>query len=148
MSFEASDLEFLHEAVIPVRLSVLKQAGAPALASLWFEPRDEALWCAVQKDSFMARCLRHDARCAFEVAGDLPPYRGLRGPATGHVEPARGKEVLERLLDRYLGNSNAELREWLWSRSDTEVALRIVPERITRWDFSSRMQPGGPTHRS
>ena len=73
--------------------------------------------------------------------------RGLRGPATGHVEAAQGKAVLERLLDRYLGDSNAELRDWLWSRADSEVALRIVPERITRWDFSARMQPAGPARR-
>lgn len=147
MSFDPDDLEFLHRAVIPVRLSVLNPDGAPALASLWFEPREEALWCAVQEDAFVARCLRADARCAFEVAGDLPPYRGLRGPASGRVEAAEGQAVLGRLLDRYLGESNAELRDWLWSRSDTEVALRIEPTHLTRWDFSDRMQHSGPASR-
>ncbi|MEM9404815.1 MAG: pyridoxamine 5'-phosphate oxidase family protein [Acidobacteriota bacterium] len=147
MSFDANDLDFLSSAVIPVRLSVLKAGGAPALASLWFEPHEDALWCAVQEDAFIARCLGNDPRCAFEVAGDLPPYKGLRGPATGRVEAAEGKDVLARLLDRYLGEGNAELRDWLWSRAESEVALRIVPERITRWDFSARMQPSGPSNR-
>ena len=77
--------------VIPVRLSVLKADGAPALASLWFEPHEDALWCAVQDDAFIARCLRGDARCAFEVAGDLPPYRGLRGPALRDRRSRRGQ---------------------------------------------------------
>ena len=141
MIFTASDLEFLEAAVIPVRLSVLAAHGNPAIASLWFRPSKDALWCAVQTDSFLAKCLRRDARCAFEVAGDRPPYRGVRGQATAAVVADSGSETLEFLLDRYLGDRDQKLRGWLLSRSETEVALRVSPTRISRWDYSRRMEP-------
>jgi hypothetical protein len=52
--------------------------------------------------------------------------------------------VLDRLLERYLDVSNAELAGWLRDRSATEVALRIGELRVTSWDFSGRMRPQEP----
>lgn len=130
---------YLDETVIPIRLSFLARDGCPRVASHWFVYDGGRLWCAVQSASFVARCLGEDPRCAFEVAADEPPYRGVRGHGAATLERARGPEVLRRLIARYLGDRDPELQRFLLERAGDEVAIRIDPERWTTWDFSDRM---------
>jgi hypothetical protein len=129
---------FLTDVRIPVRIATSGRSG-PLVQSLWYEWRGDALWCATQLDAVVTRRLRADPVCGFEVAGDLPPYRGVRGQARVEIQPAQAAEVLPRLLDRYHVAPDAELRAWLLSRLDSEVALRLVPLRATTWDYSARM---------
>lgn len=130
---------FLEQALIPARLSFLTQSGSPVVASHWFLFSEGALWCAVQRDSFTARCLAADDRCAFEVAGDLPPYRGVRGRGRATLVPERGEPLLRQLMARYLGNRSPALQRYLLSRATTETALRIEPEKLSSWDYTDRM---------
>jgi len=51
--------------------------------------------------------------------------------------------VLEQLADRYLEGRDRRLRQWLLSRVQTEVILRITPRRVTSWDFQRRMSAAG-----
>lgn len=130
--------EFLRGARIPIRLATVDSEG-PFVQSLWFEYCDGVLWCATQASAVVVRRLQADARCAFEVGGDEPPYRGVRGRATAQVVPEAAADVLPRLIERYLGSGSASLRRWLLGRLETEVALRITPTSMTSWDFSARM---------
>ena len=133
---------FLRDAVIPVRLATGGRDGAPLVQSLWFRYDDDALWCATQQSSVLARRLSVDARCGFEVAGDAPPYRGVRGTGRAELltEPAR--EVLEGLVDRYHGTRDSRFARWLLSRAETEVAVRIGDLSVVSWDFGQRMTAG------
>lgn len=129
--------EHLESAVIPLRLAT---AGTfPLVQSLWFTFDGASLWCATQADSVVARRVRRSANVGFEIASDLPPYRGVRGTGTASVDMTRGPEVLAELIDRYLGDEPTPLGEWLLSRSDTEVAIRIDGLTVTSWDYSARM---------
>ena len=89
------------------------------------------------------RFLRADARCGFEVAGDVPPYRGVRGYGRARLVPERGEAVLRALVLRYLGSDEGSLARWLLSRAAREVAVRIEPQRFLSWDYSERMEGGG-----
>ena len=131
---------FLSKTVIPIRLACNARAGFPLLLSVWFLFEEDHLWCAVQRDSKLARCLAADDRCAFEVAGDEPPYRGVRGQGRAALVAARGEEILGRLLDRYLGGRESDLGRWLLGRASDEVAIRIAPAWVTAWDFTERMK--------
>jgi hypothetical protein len=83
--------------------------------------------------------LERDPRCAFEVAGDDPPYRGVRGQGEAHLSTADGPAVLLSLIDRYLGDRDSTFARWLVSRSSDEVAIRVNPGWMTSWDFTRRM---------
>ncbi len=131
--------QFLAETCIPLRLAWHGPSGFPVVASLWFLHRDAALWCATRPDAAVARHLRRDGRCAFEVAPDQPPYRGVRGAATATVDPAGGKALLEELLIRYTGGLDSSLARGLLARADDEVVLRLEPTRLTSWDYRERM---------
>lgn len=129
---------FLAEQLIPVRLATSGRSGA-MVQSMWFEFRDDALWCATQADSLIVRRLRNDPRVGYEVAGDRPPYRGVRGRATADIDDRAAADVLDRLIERYLDDPSCTLARWLRSRAATEVALRLTPLTMHSWDYSARM---------
>ena len=129
----------LQSSVIPLRLA--SSGRYPLVQSLWFLFEDDALWCATQEDSVLARRLHRDARCGWEVAADDPPYRGVRGTGHATMEKAAAADVLPRLIARYLGDTESPLGAWLLSRIDTEVAIRIDGLSVTSWDYTPRMRP-------
>lgn len=129
----------LDGARIPLRLACRSTADWPVVLSLWFVPCDGALWCATQRSARVVEMLRADGRCAFEVAGDQPPYRGVRGQATARVIEKLGAPVLEAVVDRYLPSRDTPLARWLLSRREDEVALRIDPRTVVSWDYGFRM---------
>lgn len=132
---------YLRATVIPLRLA---SAGRKLLVqSLWFEFDGSSLWCASQSDSVLVRRLRKDDRVGFEVSADTPPYRGVRGHGRAHLDPPRAADLLPRLIERYLGpnvdGKPRPLADWLLSRIDDEVAIRIDGLTVTSWDYSARM---------
>lgn len=132
--------QYLAEMKIPLRLSCVTDSGWPVVLSLWYLYEDGHLYCATQESAKVVDYLEQDSRCGFEVAGDKPPYRGVRGQATAVILPDQGLEILSRLLIRYLGGTDNLLAEKLLSRSTPEVALRITPINHATWDFTKRMK--------
>ena len=135
---EAEIIAFLEGTRIPVRLATDGSSG-PLVQSLWFAPRGMELWCCTQRSSLLTRRLERDDRVGFEVAADTPPYRGVRGTGVAHLINQDVESTLRVLIQRYQGNERTELSDWLFSRVDSEVAVRIEPRTVSTWDYSSRM---------
>lgn len=131
-------VEFLDATVIPIRIASAGRTS-PLVQSLWYLHDDDALWCCTRADAVLTRRLTSDPRCGFEVSGDLPPYRGVRGTAKAEILPDRAPDMLPRLIQRYLGDTPGPLAEWLLSRLDREVAIRLHSLRVTSFDFTQRM---------
>lgn len=136
--------EHLLRSKIPLRLATSGQSGWPLIVSLWYVYLDGMLWCASQQDATVIATLGRDPRCAFEVAADLPPYRGVRGRGRATIDRRRGGEILRILLDRYNVPADGGLGRWLLSRLDTEVAIGIRPTWRGSWDFTRRMTDDTP----
>ncbi len=130
---------FLAESTIPLRLACNAGKGFPSLNSMWFEYREGSLWCATHSSSAILGFLREDPRCALEVAPNEPPYCGVRGQATAELSREGAGELLERLISRYLGESNPGLATWLMSRVDEEWVIRLKPVWLSAWDYRARM---------
>jgi nitroimidazol reductase NimA-like FMN-containing flavoprotein (pyridoxamine 5'-phosphate oxidase superfamily) len=135
----AEILHFLEQTLVPVRLAANGANGHPLLLSLWFAQRDGRIWCATQRDSRIATLLARDPRCAFEVAPESPPYRGVRGQALASLHEERGAETLSLLIDRYLGDRRSELARWLLGRAENETAIALEPRSLVSWDYRVRM---------
>jgi len=131
--------KYLSESTIPMRLASSGRTGWPLVVSLWYVYRNGMLWCACQQDSKVISLLENDPRCAFEIAGDHPPYRGVRGRGRAILDRARGGEILGALLGRYDVSPRGRLGQWLLSRRDAEVAIGIDPTWLGSWDFTERM---------
>ncbi len=132
--------EFLAEARIPMRLAANTDSGFPVILSLWFLPEEHELLAAVHRNARIAKRLKADARCAFEIAPNEPPYRGVRGWAIASLESEGAPELLKRLLNRYLGSGESSLGRFLLARADEELIVRLQPSRIDSWDYSERME--------
>lgn len=135
---EARIIDFLDTTIIPIRLATNGSSG-PLVQSLWFAPRGLELWCCTQKTSLLTKRIERDDRVGFEVAADTPPYRGVRGTGVAHLVDTGVEATLRTLIERYQGAERTELSDWLVSRVDSEVAIRIEPRTISSWDFSHRM---------
>lgn len=136
---ESEVRRFLEQAQIPMRLAVNAPSGFPVVLSLWFLLEGDELLAAVHRDARVARRLRDDGRCGFEIAPNEPPYRGVRGQATAALESSGAGALLERLLLRYLGSTDSKLGRFLLGRADEELVVRLRPVRIASWDYSHRM---------
>jgi nitroimidazol reductase NimA-like FMN-containing flavoprotein (pyridoxamine 5'-phosphate oxidase superfamily) len=130
---------FLDESVIPLRLAVVARSGWPVVVSLWFARDGDAILCATQQSSPLVTALAAEPRCAFEVAGCEPPYRGVRGRARVTVQPDLDLVILRRLVERYLGDAEGRFASWLLGRTTPEVMLRLEPVEVSSWDYRSRM---------
>lgn len=132
--------EFLAQSRVPLRLACITRQGWPMVLSLWYLYDAGSIYCATQKSSKLVYHLEGNPRCGFEVAGDQPPYQGVRGQGEAFLLQDRGREMLERLMHRYLPGPESTLRQTLLSRADNEVAIQIRPRRIFAWDYTSRMK--------
>mgnify|MGYP001811685180 FL=1 len=122
-----------------MRLAANTSSGFPVLLSLWFMPEGDELLAAVHRDARIVNRLRADPRCAFEIAPNEPPYFGVRGQGTASLDTAGASELLERLLVRYLGNTDSKLGRFLLSRADEELVIRLSPNWLGTWDYRERM---------
>ena len=132
--------DFLAETCIPMRLAANTSSGYPVVLSLWFLPAKDDLLAAVHQSARIVKRLQDDPRCAFEIAPNQPPYRGVRGQANAILEPNGARALLERLLKRYLGSTDSSLGRFLLGRADEELVVRLRPIRIASWDYTERME--------
>ena len=138
--FSPSEIDdYLDETVIPMRLATVGPTGWPLVVSLWFLRKEDELLAATRPTSTLVALLAREQRCAFEIAADTAPYRGLRGRAEVLLDDAAGGLVLESLLERYLGGTESPLARRLLATAADEVCLRLRPRSLVSWDFSARM---------
>ena len=132
--------KYLDTMKIPLRLGCTTQSGWPVVVSLWYLYQDDVLMCATQKSARVVAYLKENPRCGFEIAEDGMPYCGIRGQARASIDEQVGGEILETLLNRYLGGVDNPLAEDLLSKKDKEVAIILKPLQVFTWDFSDRMK--------
>lgn len=139
-----SQLEgFLAEARIPIRVAVQRGNGSLWLVALWYRYRDGAFDCATWANADVVRFLRNDNQVGFEISTNDPPYRGVRGNGTASMARDEEKATLRALVERYLGDTDSSLAQWLLTDERDEVRIRIHPNELYTWDYTDRMRDAG-----
>lgn len=134
---------FLDAAVVPIRLGCHNPSGGLWMLSLWFRYRGGDIECATSTGADVVSFLRKNDDVCFEVSTDRPPYMGVRGAGEATLDKDGANDVLQSLVDRYLGTREAEMAQWLLSDTREEVAISIDPSRLHTWDFTPRMEELG-----
>lgn len=145
--FTAEQKAYLSSITIPIRLACNDASGHPLVVSLWYLFAGDRLFCSTQASARVTQYLQKHPICGFEIASELPPYCGIRGQGIATIDREQGIEILQKLLQRYLGSVDNDLGRRLLARQSPEVAIIIKPTWITSWDFRDRMAdtlPGGP----
>jgi nitroimidazol reductase NimA-like FMN-containing flavoprotein (pyridoxamine 5'-phosphate oxidase superfamily) len=132
--------QMINDSKIPIRLACIKTNGMPSIVSLWYVQIDDKIYCATQKSAKIVSYFEKNPLCGFEIAGDKPPYKGIRGEGNVEILEERGGEILTLLIKKYLGEKESTLSEFLKNNSKTEVAIQISPQKIFNYDYSKRMK--------
>ena len=132
--------QMLHDSKIPIRIAFIKPNQFPNVISLWYENIDGKIYCATQKSAKIVSYLRKNPYCGFEIATDKPPYKGVRGEGIVEILDDKDSDMLEILIDKYLGNKESTLSKFLRNNSKTEVSLEITPRKVFYYDYSKRMK--------
>ncbi len=134
-----SGKEFLNDMLIPIKLAVVKKTGYPVVLSLWYMYKDNKLYCATRKGARVVKYIRQNNKCAFEIASERPPYKGLRGEGRLYVDKEKGPFILRQLIQKYLKDKESKLKSFLMKNIAKEVAIEIDVEKWYGFDYSSRM---------
>lgn len=130
---------FLIAAHWPLRLACQGSDGFPRVVSVWFRLHQGRLESVSHRDSALVRLLKQDPRVGFEVSPNQPPYHGVRGQGRVTLQPLGSADTLEQLVERYLGDRESRVGNWLLSRKPEEVLITLTPERLFSWDYRDRM---------
>jgi len=136
---DRAELDLLPDSKIPIRIAFIKSNGVPSVISLWFEQIDGKIYCATQKSAKIVSYLKNNPACGFEIATDKPPYKGIRGEGIVKITD-NGNEILDILINKYLGDKESTLSKYLKTNSNTEVTIEITPQKIFNYDYSKRMK--------
>ena len=133
--------QWLQQCAIPIRLACVGQDGFPRVVSVWFLYQQGEFLSVSPRDASLVKLLQASPRVGFEVSPNEPPYHGVRGQGLASLHDEGAGEVLRSVINRYLGDSNSSLADWLLSREDEEVLIRVAPQRFFTWDYRDRMEP-------
>jgi nitroimidazol reductase NimA-like FMN-containing flavoprotein (pyridoxamine 5'-phosphate oxidase superfamily) len=123
-------------------LACLSTSDYPTVVSLWYVYTGKKFYCATQNKAKIVRYLRCSPKCGFEIAGDLFPYRGIRGYGNASILKDRGEDILRMLVQKYLkGKETSRLYKLLLSKKhlQNEVVIEIEPVSMYEWDYKERM---------
>lgn len=132
---------WLQQCEIPIRLACTGKDGFPRVVSVWFKYSDGEFLSVSHRDSSLVKLLGASPKVGFEVSPNEPPYHGVRGQGLATLGSEGAGDVLRSVIERYLGDGNSALAQWLLSREDEEVLIRVRPERFFSWDYRDRMEP-------
>ena len=137
---QAGIARFLEGTTIPIRIAV-QDGDFPLICSVWFryDAARERILCVSHKASYLVKLLEQVGRCAFEIAPNEPPYRGVRGKAEVSLHANSAESLLHELIERYLDDTDSSLAKWLLGRAEDELVIELEPQWITAWDYSERM---------
>ena len=132
--------EIIIDKKIPIRLAYTKSNSAPGILSLWYIELEGRFYCATQKEAKIVHFLKKTPICGFEIAADKPPYKGIRGEGVARIIEEKGNEILQLLIEKYLGQKESKLSHFLKKNSASEVAIEITPKKIFNYDYTKRME--------
>lgn len=130
---------FLERSRHPIRIATHRGDGSLWMVALWYRYRDGSFECATWANAHIVRFLQSDSEVAFDISTNRPPYRGVRGNGTATMSSDETKATLRALIERYLGDTESALAEWLLSDARDEVRIRVRPNEMYSWDYTERM---------
>lgn len=128
------------ERKLVARLGTNRRDGWWHVTPIWYIWDGEHFFLSLGNSRRHLRNMREDDHVTLCIDVDRRPEGVMEGPVSvvcfGHAElieePARVREITDRLELRYLGSIPPEFEEAMWFEGRT--AIRITPVRWLAWD--------------
>ena len=92
-AWSSSEIEqFLVAQKTPMRIAVLDHDDFPMICSVWHQYHEHKIYAVTHKNSKLLKKLTVHEQCAFEIAPNEPPYKGVRGQAIAHISSQQSDE--------------------------------------------------------
>ncbi|MDZ4770757.1 MAG: pyridoxamine 5'-phosphate oxidase family protein [Chloroflexota bacterium] len=128
--FDDAIRTFLEKPLI-ARLSTIDPHGYPHTVPIWFMLDGDDLLFITDRDTRKAQNALANAKGAAAIGGDAKDGAGylIRGDFT--ITTDEGKQVTDRMVDRYMEPSAAAATKEMW-KDDDVVVIRLVPSAVVR----------------
>ena len=132
--------KFLLESRIPLKLGTIDQHGDPIIHPIWYHYDEGKFYLITASNSRKMQNASRHRIVYFCVDTETRPYKGVKGKGTLSTIKDRERTVRmgERIISKYLGNSENPLGKYLIKRLKTgeEALVQITPHYFSVWDDS------------
>lgn len=108
------------------------------MVALWYRYQNGSFECATPTNAAVVEFLRNDSKVAFDISTNHRPYRGVRGNCTSAMSPDKDKGTLQVLIEKYRGEIDSPLAEWLLNDDSVVIRIRIQPKECTVGTIQTR----------
>jgi PPOX class probable F420-dependent enzyme len=117
-------------------LATYRRDGTVLLSPVWHEWRDGGFSILTAVNDVKLRHIERQRRAVAVISDNDFPFRGIEVSAEPTIvrDPQFGRETLNRIALRYLGEAGA--RQYLSHSSDDMVVIRLVPGNLRTWDYA------------
>lgn len=115
----------------PARIASISANGFPLISTVWFLYERGSFWCITQKRTLLRRNLARNPSCAFEIALEGKRYKLMRGQGVATLDLRDGARLTNRMIKRYLDDSEGPVAAKMRAQIATEYAVEIRPRWVS-----------------
>lgn len=134
--------QFLADSKIILRLGTTDDKGDPIIHPLWYHYMNNKLYIMTYRNTLKVRNTNRKKTVYFSVdteATPTKPNKGVKGKGTATIvtDPEKSVSVSEKIVTKYLGDSNSGLGKGIMDavRKGSEVLVEIMPSYFSPWDY-------------
>ncbi len=135
--------QFLANGKIPMRLATIGGDGSPVIYPVWYHYAKDRLYLFSRKNARKMEDIVRNNKVYFSIDTETFPNKGVKGKGTAKMisDPSEGVPVVERMLEKYLGDTKSSCPKAMIesARKGSAVVVEIRPHYYTVWDYSESL---------
>jgi len=135
--------QFLADGKIPLRLATIGGDGSPVIYPVWYHYAKDRLYLFSRKNARKMEDIVRNNTVYFSIDTETFPNKGVKGKGTAKMisDPSEGVPVVERMLEKYLGDTKSSYRKAMIEsvRKGSAVVVEIRPHYYTVWDYAESL---------
>ena len=125
---------------ILMRLATIGGDGSPVIYPVWYHYAKDRLYLFSQKNARKMEDIERNSTVYFSIDTETFPNKGVKGKGTARMisDPSEGVPLVERMLEKYLGDTDSSYPKAMLEsvRKGSAVVVEIRPHYYTVWDYT------------
>ena len=128
---------------IPMRMATIGGDGSPVIYPVWYHYAKDRLHLFSRKNARKMEDIVRNNTVYFSIDTETFPNKGVKGKSTAKMisDPSEGVPVVERMLEKYLGDTKSSYPKAMIEsvRKGSAVVVEIRPHYYTVWDYAESL---------